>query len=154
MGRLIPEGFLTLREASQRIATAIFSGQPDRPNVTRVRELGFDARDEAIEKIWTAVDSGKLQAFVVGPHCNGGPKRLTSAISKGIPLLRSTKGGDLRFFRPSNEAYDEFARWFGPDVSHLSRGEDRPTSAIGAPISAEKTSRESWRKTWPSVSAS
>jgi hypothetical protein len=125
MGNLIPEGFLTLREASERVATAIFSGQPDQPLVTRLRELGLDvadgeARNQAISKIWTAVDTGKLQAFVVGPSHHSEPKRLTSAISKGIPLLRSSKGGDLKFFRPINDGYDEFARWFGPDLSMVS----------------------------------
>jgi hypothetical protein len=124
MGTLIPESFLALREAVERIATAMFSGLPDQPNVTRLKELGVDvadgdARQEAVSKIWSAVDSGKLQAFVVGPG-HSEPKCLTSAISKGIPLLRSPRGGDLRFFRPSKVGYAEFARWFGPDLSMVS----------------------------------
>jgi hypothetical protein len=122
MGSLIPTGFLTIREASERIASAIFSGKPDRPKVTRLRELGFDVADgealeEAVAKIWTEVDKGKLTTFVVGPGHNGNLKRLTPAVSKGIPLLRSRGGGDLRFFRPAHEGYEEFARWFGPDLS-------------------------------------
>jgi hypothetical protein len=125
MGSLVREGCLTIREASERIASAIFCAQPDQPNVARLRELGFDvadgqAREEAISKIWAAVDNGKIQAFVVGPRRDGVLKRLTSTVSKGIPLLRSRGGGDLRFFRPSNEGYDEFARWFGPDLSMVS----------------------------------
>jgi hypothetical protein len=124
MGTLIPEGFLALREAVERIATAMYSGQPDQPNVTRLRGLGIDvadgdARHQAVSKIWSAVDAGTLQAFVVGPG-HSEPKCLTSAISKGIPLLRSPRGGDLRFFRPRKLGYAEFARWFGPDLSMVS----------------------------------
>ena len=72
MTRLIPKGFLTLRQAADKIAVAMYSGVPDRPVVKQNKESGFAvddgaAIDDAISNIWAAVDNGKLQAFVIGP---------------------------------------------------------------------------------------
>ncbi|MGB7832956.1 MAG: hypothetical protein WBL84_12160, partial [Xanthobacteraceae bacterium] len=92
MSRLVPTGFLTIPQAAERLAVAIFAGMPDRPLVTNLRESGFDvadgaAIDDAVSKIWAAVDRRKAQAFVVGARQQA-PLKLSSEMSKGIPGLR------------------------------------------------------------------
>jgi len=65
MSHLIPGGFLTMRQAADQLAIAMYSGEPDRPVATQQRELGNDVADgaavvDAIGRIWAAVDRGKL----------------------------------------------------------------------------------------------
>jgi hypothetical protein len=124
VARLIPKGFLTLRQAAEKIAIAMYSGVPDRPVVKQHRETGLDiddgaATDDANSKIWTAVDRGKLHAFVVGPRSRA-PLKLPARLSREIPLLRSPRGGDFNFLRPGKPIHHEFAEWFGPDLSKVS----------------------------------
>jgi hypothetical protein len=123
MGRLIPNGFLTIRQAADRFAVALYSGTADRPTIEQQRKSGFDVADgaaieDAISKIWTAVDRGKLQAFVIGPGRRS-PLKLSARMSAGIPLLRSPKGGDFTFLRPSNPHYSQFVQWFGRDLAKV-----------------------------------
>jgi hypothetical protein len=124
MSRLIPEGFLTIRQAAEELAVAIYSGEPERAEVKRLRETEGDVADgvaiaAAISQLWSAADRGKIQAFVVGPT-GGVPLKLTTAMSKGIPHLRSPRGGTLHLLRPSNPYHKQFAEWFGPDLSTVS----------------------------------
>ena len=122
--RLIPKGFLTLRQAADKIAVAMYSGVPDRPVVKQNKESGFAvddgaAIDDAISNIWAAVDNGKLQAFVIGPK-RPTPLKLSASMSKGIPLLRNPRGGDFNFLRPGNPNHRQLVDWFGPDLSIVS----------------------------------
>jgi hypothetical protein len=124
VARLIPKGFLTLRQAADKIAIAMYSGVPDRPVVKQNREFGFDvddgaAIDDAISNIWSAVDKGKLQSFVAGPK-RPTPLKLSASMSKGIPLLRNPRGGNFNFLRPGKPIHHEFVEWFGPDLSNVS----------------------------------
>jgi hypothetical protein len=62
-------GFVTMREAADQIAVAMYGGEPDRPVVKQNRDAGFDVSDsagieDAVAKIWAAVDRGGLEAFV------------------------------------------------------------------------------------------
>ena len=80
--RLVPDGFLTIREAAERLAVGLYSGEPDPLLVEQHKKSGFDvadgaAIDEAIATLWKAVDKGDLQAFVVGPT-NPNPLKLTA----------------------------------------------------------------------------
>ena len=57
MSRLIPEGFLTLSQAAQLVAMALYGGIPDRDAVRLLKESGDDvadgaALDEAIGAVW------------------------------------------------------------------------------------------------------
>ena len=124
MNHLIPEGFLTIRQAADKLGVALYSGILDRSVVKEHRESGFDVADgtvpeDAISKIWTAVDTGKLQALVVGAK-HRTPLKLSISMSKEIPALRSLRGGDLSFLRPSNPNYEQFAEWFGRNLSKVS----------------------------------
>ena len=69
MGQLIPDGFLTIRDAAEKVAAAMYAGVPDRSSVTQFREQGFDvadgaAIDDATSEISAAVDKGKVEPFV------------------------------------------------------------------------------------------
>jgi hypothetical protein len=121
---LIPEGFLPIRKAAEKLASALYSGEPDRAIVAQYREREFDvadgdAIDHAISKIWSAVDRDKLHALVFSA---ARPEAVTlpSNLSRGIPLLRSPRGGNFTFLRPSNENFAEFSRRFGCDLSAVS----------------------------------
>jgi hypothetical protein len=119
MGRLIPDNFLTIRQAADEFAVAMYSGLADRPFIEQHRR--FDVADgaaveEAISKIWAAVDRGTLQAFAVGPSC-WNPLKLSARMSQAIPLLRSPRGGDLSFLRPGNPHYNQLAAWLGRDLA-------------------------------------
>jgi hypothetical protein len=123
LGRLIPDGFLTIRQASDKLANAIYSGVPDSDAVKEFRDKGADAADgtainDAISKLWQAVDKQKIQPFVVGPT-GGVPLKLSPEMSRGIPALR-TRGQDFNFLRPRNLYYKQFVEWFGPDLSTVS----------------------------------
>jgi len=47
MRRLLPEGFLTIRQGAERLAAAMYGGVPDRPEIASLRELGGDVADGA-----------------------------------------------------------------------------------------------------------
>ena len=69
---LIPEGFLTVRGAAEKIASALYAGEPNRPIVTQHRDQELnvadgEAIDEATSKIWSAVDRNKLDALIFNP---------------------------------------------------------------------------------------
>jgi hypothetical protein len=124
MSRLIPDGFLMIRQAAERLAVAMYAGQPDPDVVKKLRDEGEDGADgaaiaDAIAELWKAVDQRKVQPFVVGPT-GGVPLKLSAEMSKGIPVLRSPRGQDLCFLRPRNRHHKQFVEWFGPDLSTVS----------------------------------
>jgi hypothetical protein len=60
LSKLIPEGFLTLPQAANPLAVALYGGIADRGAVRLLRERGFDlgdgaALDEAVCALWAAV---------------------------------------------------------------------------------------------------
>jgi hypothetical protein len=125
MSRLIPDGFLTIRQAAELLAVAMYSGVPDRPIIKQLREKsGFDVADgQAIEdaksEIWVAVDR-TLQTFAVGAK-HQTPLKLSAAMSKEIPGFRSSTGGNFGLLRHSNRNHHQFAEWFGRDLTKVSR---------------------------------
>jgi hypothetical protein len=123
MIRLIPVGFLDIREAAERLAIALYSGIPEPRAVLRNRQAGYDvtdgqARDHAIAELWAAVDRSAVQAFLLGTK--GEPFRMPPAMSEGVPSLRSPRGGDLTFLRPRNPYYRQIVALFGTDLSSIS----------------------------------
>jgi hypothetical protein len=120
MSRLIPEGFLTIRQAAERLAVAMYSGVPDGHIVEKLRKSGLDVADgaaieHAIDELWSAVDERKIRTFVLGATRRS-PLKLSPEMSKGIPILRSPRGGDLYFLRPGSSLHTQFVSWFGPDL--------------------------------------
>ena len=115
---VLPNGFLTILEAADRLSQTMHSGTADAPAVTRLREEGFDVADRearplAIEKIWIAVDRGDLRALAIG----GRPRRiikLDPAFTRSVPALRSARGRGFTMLRQSNPSYGQLASWFGP----------------------------------------
>jgi hypothetical protein len=112
--------FLSIREAAEKLAVALFAGTADRPLVRRIKETGFDVADgeavaAGVESIWVAVDGGSLAAFVVGPGRTT-PMKFSAAMSKEVPLLRNPRGGDFNFLRPSKPVHHRFVQWFGRDL--------------------------------------
>jgi hypothetical protein len=123
MAHLIPDGFLTLKQAANKLAVALFAGVPDRSVIEQHKKSGFDVADgaaveQAISEIWAALDRGKLGAFVVGPR-HPSPLRISARMSEGIPLLRSLRGGDFSFLRPRNPYYGQFIERFGRDLTSV-----------------------------------
>jgi hypothetical protein len=119
----LPLGYVTLLQAAEMLQPSMFGGTPDQPSVVRLRQMGENvgdgmATDRAIAEIWKAVDSRTVRPMVIG-----GPRariiRLTPAITKQIPNLRSPRGRGFTFLRPSNPAFHQFAGWFGPDISNI-----------------------------------
>jgi hypothetical protein len=116
-------GYVTILEAAEMLQPSMFAGIPDQAAVTKLRQIGVNARDglatdRAIAEIWNAVDSGAVRAMLVG----GRPRRivrLDPAITKQIPILRSPRGRGFTFLRPSNPAFHQLAGWFGPDLSNI-----------------------------------
>jgi hypothetical protein len=124
MTQFTPEGFLSIREAADRLAIAMYAGEPDRAIVKKIRETEGSvadgkATDDAIAKLWSAVEASKIKAFLVGPT-QYAPLRLTASMAKGIPLLRSPRGGGFTFLRATNVHHKQFVNWFGPDLSAVS----------------------------------
>ena len=124
LGKLIPEGYLTLAQAAESLAVALHGGLPDRDAIKRLRDKDYDLADGAafdgtVLALWAAVDSGKLECFAVGPKSEG-PLKLSPDIVKGVPLLRSPRGGSLSFLRPRNPHFTTFIEWFGRDLSNVS----------------------------------
>lgn len=124
MSRLLPVGFLTVRQAADEFAVAMYSGVPDRPDITKARQDGVDVADgaalqNAIEQLWTFVDDGKLELFLIGPS-NSKPIKLPADWTHHIPLLRSTRGGTIAFLRPGNWLYRQMVSWFGQHLFQVS----------------------------------
>jgi hypothetical protein len=123
MNRLVPDGFLTIRQAAEKLAVAMYSGISDRSIVKDLRELGIDvadgdANDEAFDEIWVAVDGGKIQTFVVG-RGRVEDLKLSARMSKSIPGLRHPRGADFNLLRPRNLLHKQFVEWFGPGLSMI-----------------------------------
>jgi len=124
MRHLLPQGFLIIAQAAERLSTATSGGAPDTAIITQLRKVGCDvadgtARDDALEALWAAVDRGKVQVFAIGPTGKG-PLMISTELSRGVPLLRSPRGGTLGFLRPSSPNFKAFAEWFGPNLSNVS----------------------------------
>lgn len=125
MSRIVPDGFLTIRQAIDELAVAMYLGIPDRPAVKGAKEKGYDAgdgeaRDAANEKLWDAVDKDKVEAFLVGPKGQI-PFKISADMTCEIPLLRSPRGGDFTFLRPSKgRVHKQLTEWFGTDLSQVS----------------------------------
>lgn len=124
MSRIVPDGFVTISQAIDELVTAVYSGIPDRPIVRELKEKGSDVMDGEAhrcvnETLWDAVDRGSIEAFVVGPRCPT-PFRLSAKMTEGIPMLRSARGRDFAFLRPSRGyLYNQLTSWFGSDLSQV-----------------------------------
>ncbi len=124
MSRLVPDGFLTIRQAADELTVAIYSGISDQPKVKTLKEEGYDvadgkAIDDAISMLWTAVDRGNVHPFLVGPK-HQTPFKVPAGMTEGIPLLRNARGGDFNFLRPGRRIHYQLVEWFGPDLSQVS----------------------------------
>lgn len=137
MSRLVPDGFLTTRQAAERLAAAMYSGVPDRPVVKKLKDDGFDVADgvaveDAVAEIWAAVDGDKLQALIIGAKRRA-PLKLPAEMSKGIPGLRNPRGGGFSLLRHRNPYRQQIVEWFGSDLSTIaivfSRTRHHKTSA-------------------------
>jgi hypothetical protein len=117
---IVPIGYLAIREATEKIARSLFMGVKDREDVTRLRQAGLrvgdgKALDSAFAEIWKAADAGKLRVFGIG----GNPAtivKLDPEDLKGIPFLRSPRGGKLHFLRPTHRLHAQLAKWFGAQL--------------------------------------
>jgi hypothetical protein len=123
MGQLIPDGLLTIRDAAEKVAAAMYAGVPDRSSVTQFREQGFDvadgaAIDDATSEIWAAVDKGKVEPFVNSAKSQM-PLRVPADILNEIPTLRSSKYGSFSFLRHRNRHYPQIVAWFGSDFRNI-----------------------------------
>jgi len=123
MGQLIPDGLLTIRDAAEKVAAAMYAGVPDRSLVTQFREQGFDvadgaAIDDATSEIWAAVDKGKVEPFVNSAKSQM-PLSVPADILNEIPTLRSSKYGSFSFLRHRNRHYPQIVAWFGSDFGNI-----------------------------------
>jgi hypothetical protein len=120
LSTVLPIGFLSIRDAADVVADSVFAGVPDRPGVTKLRQMKIDvadgaAIDEAIAELWKAVDARKLRCVAIG----GRPRRvvrLDPHLTKAIPYLRSPRGRDFNLLRPRNPYYGQIVDWFGLDL--------------------------------------
>jgi hypothetical protein len=125
MGRIVPDGFLTISDAVDELVVGMYSGVPDRPTVKELKERGYDAgdgeaRNAAYEKLWESVDREKIESFLVGPKQQI-PFKIPADMTWEIPLLRSPRGGDFTFLRPSKgRVHKQLTEWFGQDLSQVS----------------------------------
>jgi hypothetical protein len=120
---LLPEGFVTLREAADMIVRGKYAGVPDSKLVAELRRSGADvadgaAIDDAIAEIWDAVDAARVRALVIG-----GQKRkiirLPITATHEIPALRSPRGRDFTFLRPRDPLYKQLTAWLGLDLADV-----------------------------------
>ena len=120
---LFPAGYVGIRDAAAFLARSMFVGIPDPAIVTNTRKEGFDvtdrdATDQAIAELWKAHDQGKIRVVAIG----GRPRRIVRLdpdLTKGVPLLRSPRGGNFTHLRPSNSFHDQFVAWFGPKLAEV-----------------------------------
>ncbi|MEJ0092711.1 MAG: hypothetical protein WDN46_04550 [Methylocella sp.] len=118
MTAIIPIGFVTLDEAAEMIAKSLYMGVEDGELVATLRQSGLNVRDgqasdAAISEIWRAADAGRLRVVGIGGNSRK-IVRLDPEDLKEIPLLRSPRGGNFHFLRPSNRLYGQVTKWFGP----------------------------------------
>src|SRR6266568_8030586 len=95
VSRLLPIGYVTIRDAAEMIAQSMFAGVPDRAIVAKLRQTEGDvadgqALDDAISELWNAVDSGKVQSFIIGSRPD--PLKLSAALTRGIPSESTREG--------------------------------------------------------------
>src|SRR5262245_58754885 len=115
---VLPNGYLSIVQATQVLARTMHAGVPDLPIVSRLRKHGLDikdgrAMDRAKAELWKAVDAGVLRALAIG----GRPRRilgLDPALTRMFPSLRSPRGRGFTFLRQSNPIYHQLVSWFGP----------------------------------------
>jgi hypothetical protein len=123
MSHLLPTGYLSLHEAAHAIARALFAGVKDQPAVLKLREKGFDvadglAVDAAIVELWLGVDHEKVEVMAYG--ADDRRLRMDADLTKQVPLLRHSRGGDFTYLRPGTSAYDKLIAQFGPNLGRIS----------------------------------
>jgi len=121
--RIIPIGYLTIRQAADVVAASLFSGIEERALVAKLRQAGKDVADgaaitDAIAEIWKAADVGTLRVVAIG----GKPRKILKVDPedlKEIPFLRSRGGGDLNLLRPRHRLYKQVTAWFGLELQDI-----------------------------------
>lgn len=93
MSQLLPAGYLSLLEAVGVIVRALFAGVRDQAAVLELRKKGFDvadrsAEDAAIAELW-------LEVEVMAYGVNDRRLRIDADLTKQVPLLRHSRGGDF-----------------------------------------------------------
>ena len=106
MDRFIPDGFLTAREAAEKLVLAKSGGLPDRAVVHALKEKGIDvadgaAVDDAFAEIWTAVGGTKLQLFVMSSKDHLKQHELTPTMASQFRDYEVQEGETLLFCGPA-----------------------------------------------------
>jgi hypothetical protein len=122
MSALIPVGYVTILQAAEMLLPAMYSGTPDSPLVTRVRQRGIDvidgpAKDDAIAQLWKAVDEARVTPMAVG-----GSQRQVIKIDlhlTKIPILRNPRGRGFTYLRPFHPEFAALSAYFGKDLSNV-----------------------------------
>jgi hypothetical protein len=158
MTHLFPVGYVSIYEAAEIVAKALFMGIKEREIVAALRESGLSvgdgqALDAAIAEIWKAADAGKLQAFAFG-GADRQLLRLDPHRLKEVPFLRGARGS-FTLVRPTHRLYAELADSFGPrvsaiafafeekDVAHLAHSLARRRRRKDVSLGAQKAGRPS-----------
>ncbi len=123
MSELVQMGYLSRQEAVDVIARSLVTGMPDQPQVTKLREGGFEvadgvAIDAANAELWRGVDRGKVDVFACG--ANGQRFRMDVGLTEQVPFLRRPRGGGFTFSRPGTSAHDKLVAQFGLNLGSVS----------------------------------
>jgi hypothetical protein len=124
MSTLLPDGYLSFREAAVILQNGMFSGVPDRKELLDLRQKhgmaisDGSARQEAIRELWSAVDKQKLRLMAIG----GIPRRiirLDPQLTEEVPFLRHPRVGSFHYVRSSHPMHSKFRAWFGRELAQV-----------------------------------
>jgi hypothetical protein len=131
MNGIVPEGYITLKNAAHALAEIQYAGTDAHDAVIKVRAAGYDVRftveeyEQSAATCWELIDRTHDRKRGMKPVHIWVEQPKTSRmiqIEPGklapVPFARSYKVGDLSYLR-SGPLFVQFSHWFDPPFNHV-----------------------------------
>ena len=131
MNGIVPEGYITVKNAAHALAAVRYAGMDAREAVIKVRAAGYDVRftleeyEQSATTLWKLIDRTHDRKSGMRPvHIWVEQPRTARTIQiepgklAAVPFARSYKVGDLSYLR-SGALFLQFSQWFEPPFHHV-----------------------------------
>jgi len=141
MARVIPDGYVTLREGIEAVAAVLQIGQPPSPEAERARAMGYPQKfdkaplQDATHVLWRQIDAASLTVWA--EHASSSvPVRIDPGLLTFFGVRRY-RLSDLSYLRPHHQLAKMLFQRFGPswrtaqlllnkaDVERIVRSQER-----------------------------
>ncbi len=131
MNGIVPEGYITLKNAAHTLAEIQYAGMDARDAVIKIRAAEYDVRftveeyEQSAATCWELIDRTHDRKRGMKPVHIWVEQPKTSRMIQiepgklaAVPFARSYKVGDLSYLR-SGPLFVQFSQWFDPPFHHV-----------------------------------